>query len=65
MHAADVTQAMHCFLQESKIKNALTQMEIMCALMAAVAHDLDHPGVNQNFLVATNSYLASMYNVSI
>lgn len=40
-------------------------MEAMCALLAAVSHDLDHPGVNQNFLVATKSHLAAMYNVSL
>lgn len=37
-------------------------METMCAILAAVAHDLDHPGVNQHFLIATNSHLASLYN---
>ena len=35
----------------------------MCSLLAAVSHDLDHPGVNQNFLVATKSHLAALYNV--
>ena len=64
VHAADVTQAMHCFLQEGAIRKHLTPIEAMCALLAAVSHDLDHPGVNQNFLVATKSHLASLYNVS-
>lgn len=54
---------MHCFLQEAKIKHHLTPMEAMCSLLAAVSHDLDHPGVNQNFLVATKSHLAALYNV--
>ena len=65
VHAADVTQAMHCFLQESKIGSHLTPLESMCALLAAVCHDLDHPGVNQNFLVSTKSHLAALYNVSL
>ena len=63
VHAADVTQAMHCFLQEEKISSQLTPMEAMVALLAAVSHDLDHPGVNQSFLVATKSHLAALYNV--
>lgn len=63
VHAADVTQAMHCFLQETKISQQLTPMEAMVALLAAVSHDLDHPGVNQSFLVATKSHLAALYNV--
>ena len=65
VHAADVTQAMYCFLQEPKIRDHLTPMEAMCSLLAAVSHDLDHPGVNQNFLVATKSHLAALYNVII
>lgn len=56
---------MHCFLQESKIKQYLTPMEAMCSLLAAVSHDLDHPGVNQQFLIATNSHLTTMHNVNI
>lgn len=56
---------MHCFIEEDKISRHLTPMEKMCALLAAVAHDLDHPGVNQHFLIATNSHLASLYNVII
>ena len=61
VHAADVTQAMHCFMQENKIKKHMTNLEILCSILAAVCHDLDHPGVNQSFLVATNNPLASLY----
>lgn len=64
VHAADVTQAMHCFIEEERIGPHLTPMEKMCAILAAVCHDVDHPGVNQNFLIATCSHLASLYNVS-
>ncbi|XP_050432949.1 high affinity cAMP-specific 3',5'-cyclic phosphodiesterase 7A-like isoform X2 [Adelges cooleyi] len=66
IHATDVTQAMHCFLQEEKIKKFLTPLEIMASLIAAVAHDLDHPGVNQPFLIATSNHLATLYeNTSV
>ncbi|XP_076634062.1 uncharacterized protein LOC143348100 isoform X2 [Colletes latitarsis] len=61
IHATDVTQAMHCFLQEKKIRTHLTNLEIMASLIAAVTHDLDHPGVNQPFLVATSNHLAALY----
>lgn len=61
IHAADVTQAMHCFLQEPKIRSNLTHLEIASSLIAAMTHDLDHPGVNQTFLVATSNHLASLY----
>jgi hypothetical protein len=60
-----VTQAMHCFIQERKINQYLTPLEAMCSLLAAVSHDLDHPGVNQHFLIATKSHLAALYKVSL
>ncbi|XP_060521042.1 uncharacterized protein LOC132698791 isoform X2 [Cylas formicarius] len=66
IHATDVTQAMHCFLQEEKIKQYITPLEIMASLIGAVAHDLDHPGVNQHFLVTTSNHLAILYqNMSV
>ncbi|XP_017881147.1 uncharacterized protein LOC108625558 [Ceratina calcarata] len=66
IHATDVTQAMHCFLQEEKIRTHLTKLEIMASLIGAVTHDLDHPGVNQPFLVATSNHLAALYqNTSV
>ncbi|XP_024940687.1 uncharacterized protein LOC107267581 isoform X2 [Cephus cinctus] len=66
IHATDVTQAMHCFLQEEKIKAYLSPLEVMASLIAAVTHDLDHPGVNQPFLVATSNHLAALYeNTSV
>lgn len=66
IHATDVTQAMHCFLQESKIMDHLEPVEIMASLIGAVTHDLDHPGVNQPFLIATSNHLAALYeNTSV
>ncbi|TRY64257.1 hypothetical protein TCAL_07939 [Tigriopus californicus] len=64
VHAADVTQAINCFLEEPSIKKFLTPLELMSALVAAVCHDLDHPGRNEKFLIATSSHLAGMYNNS-
>ncbi|KAL4717691.1 hypothetical protein ACJJTC_000840 [Scirpophaga incertulas] len=62
IHAADVTQAMHCFLQQKQIRDHLEPLEIMASLLAAIAHDMDHPGVNQPFLIATSNHLAALYN---
>ncbi|GFY52051.1 cAMP-specific 3',5'-cyclic phosphodiesterase 7B [Trichonephila inaurata madagascariensis] len=64
VHAADVTQAMHCFLQETKFASNLTPLEAMASVIAAVAHDLDHPGVTQAFLVATSNHLVNLYHNS-
>ncbi|XP_078398482.1 3',5'-cyclic-AMP phosphodiesterase 7B-like isoform X1 [Cetorhinus maximus] len=66
VHAADVTQAMHCYLKEPKLSRFLSPLDIMLGLMAAAAHDVDHPGVNQPFLIKTKHHLASLYqNISV
>ena len=62
VHAADVTQAMACFLAEPTIRKYLAPREIMAAIIAAVCHDVDHPGLNEKFLIATSSHLAGLYN---
>ncbi|XP_078319355.1 high affinity 3',5'-cyclic-AMP phosphodiesterase 7A-like isoform X3 [Crassostrea virginica] len=66
VHAADVTQAMHCYLQEGQLRNSIPKLEVMTSLLAAMTHDLDHPGVNQAFLIATANHLADLYqNTSV
>ncbi|XP_014036844.1 high affinity cAMP-specific 3',5'-cyclic phosphodiesterase 7A isoform X2 [Salmo salar] len=64
VHAADVTQAMYCYLREPKLAKSLTSCDILLGLLAAATHDLDHPGVNQPFLIKTNHYLAKLYRNS-
>ncbi|XP_018613362.1 high affinity cAMP-specific 3',5'-cyclic phosphodiesterase 7A-like isoform X2 [Scleropages formosus] len=66
VHAADVTQAMYCYLQEPQLSSSLTSCDILLGILAAATHDLDHPGVNQSFLIKTNHHLASLYqNTSV
>ncbi|KAK2491537.1 hypothetical protein MC885_002385 [Smutsia gigantea] len=66
VHAADVTQAMHCYLKEPKLASSVTPWDVLLSLIAAASHDLDHPGVNQPFLIKTNHYLATLYkNTSV
>nr|XP_057912712.1 cAMP-specific 3',5'-cyclic phosphodiesterase 7B-like [Doryrhamphus excisus]XP_057912713.1 cAMP-specific 3',5'-cyclic phosphodiesterase 7B-like [Doryrhamphus excisus] len=66
VHAADVTQAMYCYLQEPKLTEQLSSLDVFLGLMAAAAHDVDHPGVNQPFLIKTRHHLASLYqNTSV
>ncbi|XP_071397872.1 high affinity 3',5'-cyclic-AMP phosphodiesterase 7A-like isoform X4 [Centroberyx affinis] len=66
VHAADVTQAMYCYLREPMLSKSLTSCDILLGLLAAATHDLDHPGVNQPFLIKTDHYLATLYrNTSV
>ncbi|XP_031726182.1 cAMP-specific 3',5'-cyclic phosphodiesterase 7B [Anarrhichthys ocellatus] len=66
VHAADVTQAMYCYLKEPKLAEQLNPLDVFLGLTAAAAHDVDHPGVNQAFLIKTRHHLASLYqNTSV
>ncbi|XP_032360354.1 high affinity 3',5'-cyclic-AMP phosphodiesterase 7A isoform X2 [Etheostoma spectabile] len=66
IHAADVTQAMYCYMREPMLAKSLTSCDILLGLLAAATHDLDHPGVNQPFLIKTDHYLATLYrNTSV
>ncbi|XP_066516399.1 3',5'-cyclic-AMP phosphodiesterase 4C-like isoform X2 [Hoplias malabaricus] len=62
LHAADVTQSIHCLLSTPALDAVFTDLEIVAALFAAAIHDVDHPGVSNQFLINTNSELALMYN---
>ncbi|KAJ8001385.1 hypothetical protein DPEC_G00168970 [Dallia pectoralis] len=62
LHAADVTQSTHVLLSTPALNAVFTDLEILAALFAAAIHDVDHPGVSNQFLINTNSELALMYN---
>jgi len=43
----------------------MSGLERLSCLLAAVCHDVDHPGLNQMFLVVTENPLAFLYEVII
>jgi 3'5'-cyclic nucleotide phosphodiesterase len=45
-----------------KIKGIFTDLEQLSLYIAAAIHDYDHPGVNNNFLIATRDPIALIYN---
>ncbi len=40
----------------------LTHVEYFALIVSALCHDLEHPGVNNPFLVSSRSDLATLYN---
>ena len=61
-HAADVTQSTHVLLSSQALENVFTELEILAAIFASAIHDVDHPGLTNQYLVQTGSELALMYN---
>lgn len=61
-HAADVLQTTAYFLEQERIKCLMDPLDIAACLIAAVVHDVDHPGKNSQFLCNTDNELAILYN---
>ncbi|XP_053999390.1 LOW QUALITY PROTEIN: high affinity cAMP-specific and IBMX-insensitive 3',5'-cyclic phosphodiesterase 8-like [Hylaeus anthracinus] len=61
-HAADVLQATARFMQSERLKQILEPLDEVAALIAAAAHDVDHPGRSSQFLCNANNKLAILYN---
>jgi len=61
-HAFDVTHTVYLLLTHSRAADYLSYLEIFAALVAGIVHDLGHPGLNNNFQIATCSALALRYN---
>jgi len=54
--------AVYLILSNANAATFLGYLEILALLLAALVHDLGHPGVNNNFQVVTSSQLALTYN---
>ncbi|XP_021106672.1 cAMP-specific 3',5'-cyclic phosphodiesterase 4C [Heterocephalus glaber] len=62
LHAADVAQSAHVLLAMPALEAVFTDLEVLAAIFASAIHDVDHPGLSNQFLINTNSELALMYN---
>lgn len=62
LHAVSVAQMMYLFISKSTLLKVLTTQEKYALLIAALCHDLDHPGLSNGFQINSKSPLASLYN---
>jgi hypothetical protein len=62
IHACDVLQTLNVFLTKSEKARHLTDLDKFTALVAAMVHDYDHPGVTNNFERLCESDRALLYN---
>ena len=61
-HAVDVTHTVYRYIVLTEPRTHITPVEKFALMVAALSHDLDHPGVNNAFLVNTKDKLATVYN---
>lgn len=64
VHAFDVTHTVYFFIERCNFKEIgkLSQLDYAVLLLAASAHDVDHPGLNNIFLANSRHELAMTYN---
>ena len=56
---------MHCIYHLTKLEHVVgtfSDLELLAIYTAASIHDYDHPGVNNNFLIAIGDRRAMLYN---
>eukprot|EP00128_Syssomonas_multiformis_P004656 Colp12_sorted_trinity150504_noHs@2083 len=60
-HGADVAHGVHLFLHH-RLHRDLGDEEMFALLVAALVHDLDHPGRTNAFMIESRHELATLYN---
>jgi hypothetical protein len=61
-HACDVTNSFLYIVENSQMNDIVTVIELFSGIIAALAHDVRHPGLTNRFLVMTKHKLANRYN---
>jgi hypothetical protein len=62
-HAMDVAQFAYAVYSSSdKVRAIFDEIDILSCLVLGLAHDMDHPGVNNAFLIKTQDPIAILYN---
>ncbi|KXS11892.1 HD-domain/PDEase-like protein [Gonapodya prolifera JEL478] len=62
IHAADVTHSINFYITRQKMRDCLVPEEQFGGIIAAIIHDYQHPGQNNNFIMATLNPIAIRYN---
>lgn len=61
-HAADVMANLIYIIQNSDLLRFCTMNDILCCIVAALGHDVGHPGMTNRYLIAVKDELALTYN---
>jgi hypothetical protein len=61
-HGCDVCHTTHRYMTITRLNTGVSQLELFSVYVAALAHDVGHPGVNNIFLVKAKDELALRHN---
>lgn len=61
-HAFSVVHVVYNIIKRSQLQQKLSSLEILTAMVAAFAHDADHPGRDNQYEILSESELAICYN---
>ncbi|KAL2918761.1 3',5'-cyclic-nucleotide phosphodiesterase [Polyrhizophydium stewartii] len=61
-HCFCVTQMMYALLHVTSVHKRLTSLEKLALIVAAIGHDMDHPGFNNAYQINACTDLATTYN---
>lgn len=61
-HASDVLCSLIYFITHSQLMEQLTLQEVLACFIAALGHDIGHPGMTNRYLVKSRHQLALQYN---
>ena len=62
IHVASVMHMTHMLMHHGGIANMMTDNQVLATYYAALVHDFEHLGVNNDYLIKTFHPLAVMYN---
>jgi len=62
IHGADVMHSTYVLLSDRRMKDRVSDLEMLAALLAAAVHDVAHPGLTNQFLIETGHDIAMLYN---
>eukprot|EP00002_Diphylleia_rotans_P027008 TRINITY_DN5404_c0_g2_i3.p1 TRINITY_DN5404_c0_g2~~TRINITY_DN5404_c0_g2_i3.p1 ORF type:complete len:1596 (+),score=363.65 TRINITY_DN5404_c0_g2_i3:400-4788(+) len=61
-HSFTVTHTVFLMIVNTSASEYLSNQDVFALLLAALSHDLDHPGLTNGFEISSESALATLYN---
>jgi len=61
-HAADVCHSLIYFINHSQLIKNISGLDLLSCMLAALGHDISHPGLTNRYLILTHDDMAVTYN---